>query len=582
MAEDMKSPSKDTAAAFARALTAFHQGNFALAADLFGRIYKFDPHNREAAANMAVALVQLRRFAEVRAVLRRSGPWQHRPDLQNLSVLAAIQCGALAEAETELHKLDGLDANDIEVINNWGLLRQKQGRLRESFDLFERAAVLSNDHPIALIAWMEVALSLDDEECLKRTIDRVAPVLFRAPVEDPAKTRLRQLQITALTRLRRFNEAEEFVFAVADAMPYPSLRITTRINRLVMEEKFSEAAAVVVKEAPPFLPAAAKSGPAPGAANGTPIQRLVVENSHGLLRHIEAADLSEACGLPVLLADLLSGKAEKFTAAGTLVILTGHTNETEADVLHAIKAAAPECTTVAWLFDNHHSYLANALTAAEADFSFPAHPLASDYLSRIAPGRIGPIVPLATGQWTRQQLANLYKQFDAEERSNDLSGHHAFYAMAHRRNTLLAQAMEQWPQAQITLSNDSPYHAQTPEERFLQWRRFKTSISLPVALDLPIRFFDALAAGQVPIVPGDILDLDRVIPKADQESLPIVRLKDWTVEALRGAHAEAIAAFDREGKAGAARRHHYVLHKHMLAHRIRDILAQTATLRGRV
>ena len=105
---------------------------------------------------------------------------------------------------------------------------------------------------------------------------------------------------------------------------------------------------------------------------------------------------------------------------------------------------------------------------------------------------------------------------------------------------------------------------------------------LPLVNDLSNRFFDALAAGQVPIVASDILDLDRVIPPDLQTSLPIIRLQDYTVAALRDAHGRAISAFDSEGNEGAERRYRFVLRNHMLANRIRLILDETAHFSGSI
>jgi hypothetical protein len=373
----------------------------------------------------------------------------------------------------------------------------------------------------------------------------------------------------------RFAEMEAQIFATGEASPDPGTRLNTRINRLVMEGKSREAAALLIQEIPRFLPMNAPRR-AFGTASSTPIQQLVIGNSHHLMKNADAADIGEACGLPVILADLRAGRGMESIAPGTLVILTGHTNNAEPDVLRAIKAQRPDCVAVVWLFDNHLRYLANALTASSADLCFPSHPMPMDYLSHVAPGRIGPTIPLATAQWSRPQLTGFWQRFEKEARSDALTGHYTFYALAHRRNALLAQAIEEWPQAELSLRDDWSYHRQSPENRFLQWRRFKTSLCLPVANDLSNRFFDALATGQVPIVASDILDLDRVIPSDLQTSLPIIRLQDYTVDALREAHERAIAAFDREGSEGAERRHRLILGNHMLANRIRVLVDQSA------
>jgi hypothetical protein len=353
------------------------------------------------------------------------------------------------------------------------------------------------------------------------------------------------------------------------------LLLNNRINELIMKGKSCEAAALLIQEIPRFLPANAPQ------VCATSIQRLVIENSHHLMGNADAADIEEACGLAVTLADLIAGRGMEYLAPDTLVILTGHAHlRAELDVLRAIKAHSPGCMVVMWLFDNHHNYFCNAYAACFADLCFPSHPMPMDYLSHAAPGRIGPTIPLATGQWSRPQLTSLWKRFEREGRSDGLSGHYTYYALAPRRNALLVQAIEEWPQADFSLRQDWSYHARSPEDRFLQWRRHKVSVCLPVANDLSNRFFDALATGQVPIVASDILDLDRVIPPDLQTSLPIIRLRKYTIAALRDAHERAIAAFNSEGHEGAERRHRFVLQNHMLANRIRLLVDETAHLSG--
>jgi hypothetical protein len=403
-----------------------------------------------------------------------------------------------------------------------------------------------------------------------------APVRRNAPCPCGSGKRFKHCHGAIAFARNRFSEIEAQYFAAAEASADPTVRLDVRINRLINEGKSREAAALLIREAPPFLPT--NTPEAFGTRTATTIRRLVIENSHRLMRNASAADIEDACGLPVILADLLAGRGMENLAHDTLVIFPSHVLPTEAGVLRAIKALSPDCMTAAWHFDNHHTYLLNAQVARCADLCFPSHPMPMDYLSHAAPGRIGPTVPLATGQWSRPQLTSLWKRFEKEGRSDALSGHYAFYPLARRRNTLLLQAIEEWPQANLSLRQDWTYHTSPPEDRFLQWRKYKASVCLPVANDLGIRFFDALAAGQVPIIASDILDLDRVIPPDLQTSLPIIRLQDYTVAALRYAHERAIAAFNNEGSEGAERRHRFVLQNHMLANRIRLLVDEIAHL----
>jgi hypothetical protein len=181
-------------------------------------------------------------------------------------------------------------------------------------------------------------------------------------------------------------------------------------------------------------------------------------------------------------------------------------------------------------------------------------------------------VPSCLAQWTERQLRRYYADAQGAPRSHRLHGHMAFYPVATRRNRLAHEVARSMPDSDVRLTFGRAYHELGARERFERWRAFKTSLHLPVLGDLSMRVFDALAAGHVPIVPADTRDLDKAIPPAEQRRLPIVRLSEYTVAAVRAAHAEALAAFDAGGEAQAALRHRYVLENHMLGHRVRDIV----------
>lgn len=349
----------------------------------------------------------------------------------------------------------------------------------------------------------------------------------------------------------------------------------TRIDRLVAAERYGEAAQLLDQAMQRVPPSDAPARHARGRA--APVRRVILDRGHHLMHAADAGDISEACGLPVRLADFAAAPAgEQGFAADTLAIYSHGILQARSATLRSLKRAEPGCTVAAWSFANHISWLANTMLAAAADAVFPAHVTPIDYMARWAAAPLGPVVPLALFQWSRPELARLSHDCRDEHRSDALSGHFSLYAAAERRNRLIVEAMQRWPDADLSLRRGWSYHALSPRDRFLRWRRFKCSLVLPVHGDLSMRFFDALAAGQVPIVARDIPDFDRVIPPHVQASLPIVRLERYDVDALRAAHADAIAAFDRGGEAAATERQRFVMQGHTLAHRIRDIVAHVA------
>ena len=292
------------------------------------------------------------------------------------------------------------------------------------------------------------------------------------------------------------------------------------------------------------------------------------------MRPANVEDLTEACGLPVQLLDIRLVPPREFASSDALVIFASGIDESLGPRTRTIKTTNADCPVAAWLFDNHHSYLWNVAIAAAADILFPAHVTPVKYLAKWAPARIPPrVMPLCTMQWPRDLLTQLYDEARDVASSDRLSGNFAFYPISAKRNHFISEINRKWPDTGITFAN-SNYHGLSARERFLSWRRYKTSVSLPVQGDLSNRFFDALAAGQVPIVPRDIIDFDRVVSPAEQADLPVIRLESYSIEALRDAHDKAISAFDRGGAEQAVIRHRFVLNQHMLAHRIRAIVEQ--------
>lgn len=91
---------------------------------------------------------------------------------------------------------------------------------------------------------------------------------------------------------------------------------------------------------------------------------------------------------------------------------------------------------------------------------------------------------------------------------------------------------------------------------------------MPIAADLSTRVFEALITGQIPLVPIDVTDLDRVVPPALQASLPIIRFQPNSSDSAAAAWREALARFDAEGAAGVTRRYLYAREHHCLTVRL--------------
>lgn len=95
----------------------------------------------------------------------------------------------------------------------------------------------------------------------------------------------------------------------------------------------------------------------------------------------------------------------------------------------------------------------------------------------------------------------------------------------------------------------------------------------PIYNDVPIRLFDALLAGAIPIVPYGLSDLGLSFSDEEQGRLPVLSYLPDDLQSLRTVHREAVARFDEGGAAAAERRRSLALSRHMFVHRIALVLS---------
>ncbi|WP_146255515.1 hypothetical protein [Azospirillum sp. TSA6c] len=223
-----------------------------------------------------------------------------------------------------------------------------------------------------------------------------------------------------------------------------------------------------------------------------------------------------------------------------------------------------------WAWDNHHEPILNSRAAMIADAVFPAHWFAHEDMSNAAT-LIAPHLPLCITQWSGIFLASMEERIVAAERCDKLYGGFFNHADAKERNGLIASYRERYPNDHVfTLGIDKrpAYFSFSQEQRLLDWASYKVSVILPLRNDISQRLFDALVCGLIPIVPPEFPDLDLVISRQDQHSLPIVRMESYSVEGIADAHARALKLFDRDGEQGVVRRHRFARDNHGLRNRI--------------
>lgn len=231
---------------------------------------------------------------------------------------------------------------------------------------------------------------------------------------------------------------------------------------------------------------------------------------------------------------------------------------------------------VIWLIDHHHEFEQSLRLAFEFDYYVHAHPTRVDYLHSVARNCLG-LLPCCFGQWAPLEINQFAAEYMGGPRVDALYGGFRGYNDAFSREAFLRTAIERIPGNNLfIIPYDEPneshrYFSKSGEEQFQEWCRHKTSAVLAVNEDVPIRLFDALATGQIPIVSDDVQSLEMVVPPADQLALPVLRYRAGDVDDLERVHREAVHLFDADGEAGAWRRHRYAVAQHSYVARLRTL-----------
>ena len=286
-------------------------------------------------------------------------------------------------------------------------------------------------------------------------------------------------------------------------------------------------------------------------------------------------ELDLFCG-PDHLCHLAASEQDPRIAGADVVMMLVHVlNDLEA--IKALRTADPDRPIVGWFWDNHHHLFENQAVAEQLDIVIPGHALYAEYLRNDHALQAQP-VPLCVTQWTRQDAAGWFDEFGNQERSPALYGGFVDYAFEPKRMEFLKSAMKEIPDHALTIlseANLAEYFGRSEKERFEEWCRYQISLVLPLRNDLSQRVFDALLAGQIPLVPEEIKDLDLVIPHKLQDSLPIMRFSMRDLPTCLEAYGKAVKSYQKEGLAGCQRRHSYALEHSTFSTMIKTVLRTT-------
>lgn len=162
--------------------------------------------------------------------------------------------------------------------------------------------------------------------------------------------------------------------------------------------------------------------------------------------------------------------------------------------------SSPTSIFVIWDFDNHHCFSLSSMLAAASDLYVPTHSDNLEPLSRYNNIMMGP-VGCGVIQWSKQFLKEHAAVVGTTQRSDEPYGTHIAHPQFPYRNKNLQMLTQQMPNVKLV---DSAYHSRDKLDRLREWCTYKVHWIVPVLNDAPIRVYDALITGGIPIAPRSI------------------------------------------------------------------------------
>jgi hypothetical protein len=159
------------------------------------------------------------------------------------------------------------------------------------------------------------------------------------------------------------------------------------------------------------------------------------------------------------------------------------------------------CNETVWIiqdYDNHH-WIENSVQAAIfSDIYIPSHMDGEIGLLGKINSNIIDYIPCGSNQWSSEFIDSNIRNIKLEGRSQYPFGKYYFYEKFKSRNKYIQVLNSNFQSINFT---DKDFHKITMHDKWREWTAHSIHWIIPTANDLPIRFFDALITGGIPLVP---------------------------------------------------------------------------------
>jgi hypothetical protein len=159
--------------------------------------------------------------------------------------------------------------------------------------------------------------------------------------------------------------------------------------------------------------------------------------------------------------------------------------------------ANPQAIFIIWDWDSQHWIKMSCILAVHSDFYVSGTSENSYVLSQFNPFVLSPEY-VGVHQWPKSFL---FENIDVllSKRVNGPFGKHVFYSKYPKRNRIIATVSRKFPEVCFS---DNQFKTQSLLESLSEWASYKSHWIAPVLGGVPIRVYNALVSGGVPIIPS--------------------------------------------------------------------------------
>jgi len=217
---------------------------------------------------------------------------------------------------------------------------------------------------------------------------------------------------------------------------------------------------------------------------------------------------------------------------------------------------------VIWDWDSQHWIQMSSILAMHSDFYISGTAENAFLLSHFNPWVLGPVF-IGVHQWTRKFIID-HMDCLFGDRTDSPFGLHVHYGKYPRRNRLIATLGQSFESVGFA-NND--YKLRSELENLQQWSSFKTHWIVPVLGGVPIRVYNAMITGGIPILPAFYKNMPEV---ALLGNTPLYYDVPDLLEP-EPIHRAAVAKFDSGGESGLIQRVTEVIARHHIDTRCESI-----------